>query len=131
MKTIKLLIAALFAVATTNANAGPGGGSGAWPPGYQDKRVTTHEQAMACCVPDAKVALACKDCKTVNEKDGKDKKGILSWFKADSTHDCSGCKGVITVKQVGAGKVTDVQSKHVCSKCGADSAFTCSTHAKS
>lgn len=90
----------------------------------------TKAQAEDCCKADAKVALACKDCKTVNEKPGSDKKGILSWFEADSTHDCDGCKGKITVKQIGAGKVQDAQYTHECSKCGKDSAFTCSTHSK-
>jgi hypothetical protein len=36
---------------------------------------------MECCKPDARVALACKDCKTLEEKKGDaDKAGILSWF---------------------------------------------------
>ena len=52
------------------------------------------------CLPKEKVALACVDCKTVTEKGGEDKKGILSWFKPDSMHDCSGCKGRITGKSL-------------------------------
>lgn len=63
-------------------------------------RVTTKEQAMKCCLPKEKVALACKDCKTVTEKPGEEKKGILGWFKADSTHGCSGCGAKITVRQI-------------------------------
>ena len=85
---------------------------------------------MDCCLPKEKVALACKDCKTVNEKSGEDKKGIPAWFKADSTHDCSGCKGVITVKSGTAKSGPAAESKHVCSKCGPDSAMTCATHKK-
>lgn len=126
MKTIRLLIAALLAASAITANAGPAG----WPPPYQDRRVKSKAEAEDCCKPDAKVALACKDCKTSNEKPGTDKKGILSWFEADSMHDCAGCKGKITVRQLAGGKVNDVQYTHVCSKCSADSAFTCSTHAK-
>ena len=94
-------------------------------------RVTTKEQAMKCCLPNEKVALACKDCKTVTAKSGEDKKGILAWFKADSTHDCSGCGGKITVRQIptGQGNSTSISEyKHVCSKCGPESAMTCATH---
>ena len=85
--------------------------------------------AVKCCLPKEKVALACKDCKTVTEKAGEDKKGILAWFKPEATHDCPGCKGKITYVQHGGGKGTATAGyKHVCSKCSADSAFTCATH---
>ena len=115
--------AALF---TTSAIAGPGPQN--WPPNFST-RVKTEEHAMKCCLPKEKVALACKDCKTVNEKGGEDKKGIMSWFKADSMHDCDGCKGKVTYKEHGSGKGTGhAKYKHVCSKCGPDSAFTCATH---
>lgn len=84
---------------------------------------------MKCCLPKEKVALACKDCKTVSEKSGEDKKGIMSWFKADSMHDSDGCKGKITFKGNPAGKSPQTpEYKHVCSKCGPDSAYTCATH---
>ena len=73
------------------------------------------------------VRPACK--KTVSEKGGEDKKGIMGWFKADSMHDCDGCKGKITFKGNPAGKSPQTpEYKHVCSKCGPDSAFTCATH---
>ena len=101
-----------------------------WPTEFQT-RVTTKEQAMKCCLPNEKVALACKDCKTVTAKSGEDKKGILAWFKPDSTHDCSGCGGKITVRQIPTGQGTSTsisEYKHVCSKCGPESAMTCATH---
>ena len=132
MKTrISIYTAAIFAafVSTTYAGPGPGGG---WPAGFPT-HVTTKAQAESCCKPGEKVAMACKDCKTVSEKDGdKDKTGIMAWFKPDSMHDCDGCKGKITYKEHGAGKGTgSSEYKHVCSKCGPDSAYTCSTHKKS
>ncbi len=127
MKLTKLHLALTIgaAILTTSAMAD---GPRNWPTGFPTV-VKTEAAVMKCCLPKEKVALACQDCKTVNEKPGEDKKGILGWFKADSTHDCSGCKGKVTVKQVGAGKgPTLSEYKHVCSKCGPDSAFTCATH---
>jgi hypothetical protein len=115
---------------TSSAFAGPGPGSG-WPKGFPT-HVKTKAEAMECCLPKEKVALACKDCKTVSEKPGEEKKGVAAWFKPDSMHDCSGCKGKVTYKEHGAGKGTGQPVyKHVCSKCGPDSAFTCATHKKS
>jgi hypothetical protein len=128
MKLTKLHLALALAAGmfTTSAIAGPGPQT--WPTGFPTV-VKTEAAVMKCCLPKEKVALACKDCKTVSEKAGEDKKGILGWFKADSTHDCSGCGGKVTVKTVGGGKGPALaEYKHVCSKCGPDSAFTCATH---
>ena len=128
MKLTKLHLTLALAAGmfTTSAIAGPSQGS--WPTGFQTV-VKTEAEVMKCCLPKEKVALACKDCKTVSEKGGEDKKGILGWFKADSTHDCSGCGGKVTVHQIPGGKVPAMaQYKHTCSKCAADSAFTCATH---
>ena len=121
--TTKLtLTLALVAGFVTTTYAGPSN----WPPAYPT-RVTTKAAAMACCVPKAHVALACKDCKTVNAKGGEDKKDILSWFAPDSTHGCSGCGGKITVS-AGDKKGTIGAYKHVCSKCSKDSAYVCTDH---
>jgi hypothetical protein len=132
MKThISIFTAALFAAFISTTYAGPDPAN-RWPTGFPT-RVTTKAAAEDCCQPKEKVALACKDCKTVNEKPGEEKSGILGWFKADSMHDCSGCKGKITVKQLPTGQGTSTsigEYKHVCSKCGPDSAFTCATHKK-
>src|SRR3954463_5977066 len=102
MKLTKLQLAAALGAAmfTTSAMAA---GPDVWPGGFPT-RVKTEAEVMKCCLPKEKVALACKDCKTVNEKSGEDKKTILGWFKADSTHGCSGCGGKITVKATGSGK---------------------------
>ena len=112
---------------TSSALAGPDPAS-RWPAGFPT-RVKTEAEVLKCCLPKEKVALACKDCKTVSEKAGEDKAGILAWFKPDSKHDCSGCGGKITVTAAGGGKGPALaQYKHTCSKCGPDSAFTCATH---
>jgi hypothetical protein len=128
MKTTKLHLALALAAAmfTTSAIAGPAPGT--WPPGFPTV-IKSKAQAEACCLPKAKVALACKDCKTVSEKGGEDKKGILSWFKPESNHDCSGCSGKMTVKRVGGDKGAILgEYTHICTKCGDKSAFTCATH---
>jgi hypothetical protein len=127
MKLTAKLILPLAAIATlvTTTYGGPSN----WPQQYPT-RVKTEQQARDCCKPGAKVALACKDCKTVAAKSGEDTKGVLAWFKQGSTHDCSGCSGKIAVKQAGGDKGPKIaEVKHVCSKCGSDSAFTCATHA--
>jgi len=125
IQTVALAVTA-FASLVIAAQAGPDPAS-RWPAGYPTV-VKNKEQAMACCLPAEKVALACKDCKTVNAKGGKDKEGIAAWFKPDSTHGCSGCGGKVTYKvQEGKG-IGRATYKHVCSKCGEDSAFTCATH---
>ena len=124
---LHLVLALAAGIFTTSAIAGPG------PHNLNEfpTRVATKEAAMKCCVPGAKVALACKDCKTLDLKKGEDKKGIMAWFAPDSKHDCSGCGGKITVTTVGGGKgPTLSQYKHTCSKCGADSAYVCTDHKK-
>lgn len=119
-----VLAAGLF---TTSAIAGPGGHS----PSDFPTRVATKEAAMECCKPDAKVAMACKDCKTLDVKKGDDKAGIMAWFAPDSKHDCSGCGGKITMKVAGSGKSgTTGEYTHTCSKCGDGSAYVCTDHKK-
>ena len=126
MKLNKLHLA--LTIGTTMLTASAVAGPSVWPPNFPT-RVKTRAQAESCCLPKEKVALACKDCKTINEKSGKDKKGIMAWFAPDSTHDCSGCGGKITVKHLGSGKGTPYgQYTHTCSKCGKNSAYTCATH---
>ena len=134
MKTrISIIIAALFAAFLSTTHAEPAGLQYSEWTKHFDNRVTTKKAAEECCLPKEKVALVCKDCKTASEKAGEDKKGILGWFKADSTHDCSGCGGKITVRQIpaGQGNTTSIgEYTHTCSKCATDSAFVCTTHKK-
>lgn len=132
-RRISIIIAPLFAAFLSTTHASPAGhGFSEWARNF-DNPVTTKKAAEECCQPKEKVALVCKDCKTANEKPGEDRKGILGWFKPDSTHDCSGCGGKITVKQVPAGQGNTAGTgayTHTCSKCGADSALVCATHKK-
>ena len=124
MKILNLIIAiAATAIASSSFAAGPD-----WPPAPW-KRISTAKEATDCCEGGGKVAYTCKDCKVLNEI--TDKKKAASLFDPKATHECSGCKGKITVRQVGAGKgPIDVKYTHDCTKCGKESAFTCATHVK-
>ena len=132
MKSFKLSLLLGTAVAAMNLTALAGPGPGTWPPNFPT-HVKTKAEAESCCKPGEKVAMACADCKTSIAKDGeKEKKGIMAWFAPDSMHDCDGCKGKITYTGNPAGKSPQTRTyKHVCSKCGPDSAYSCATHKKS
>lgn len=74
----------------------------------------------------SKIALSCTSCKTLIEKKCDDKKSWRDWFKPQSNHDCPGCGGKITYN---GNKTTNFPvHTHVCSKCGDNSAFTCTGH---
>jgi hypothetical protein len=120
MKIIRVLIAALLAATVITAQAD----SPNWPR-TPYKPIKTVKQSDDCCAAGGKVALACPDCKTLNEQG--DKKAAADFFKKNATHDCAGCKGKVTVKLIAGGKVQDVQTTHECSKCKTG-AFTCATH---
>jgi phage FluMu protein Com len=122
MKNIRLLVAAALAATVITAQAD----SPNWPRAPY-KAITTVKQAEDCCAAGGKVALACPDCKTLNEKG--EKKEAAAFFDKSAKHDCAGCKGVITVKNIAGGKVQDAQQAHECSKCKTG-AFTCATHTK-
>ena len=124
MRTITTTLAmALCALTLTSFAAGPD-----WPPAPW-QRIANARQAEDCCDAGGKVAITCKDCKVLNET--SDKKKAASFFDKNATHECSGCKGKITVRQVGAGKgPTEIKYTHDCTKCGKESAFTCATHVK-
>jgi hypothetical protein len=124
MKTIRRIVIAAFSAAflVAASQAAPSN----WPPGPY-KKITKKEQADDCCEAGGKVALACPDCKTLNEQ--KDKKGAGSFFDKNATHDCAGCKGKITVKPSAGGRKQDIEYSHECSKCKTGG-FTCATHTK-
>ena len=124
MKPLRTMIAmALAALTLTSIAAGPD-----WPPPPW-KRISTAKEAAECCDAGGKVAFSCKDCKVLNEVTGKKK--VAALFDKNATHECSGCKGKVTVRQVGAGKgPTEIKYTHDCTKCGKESAFTCAMHVK-
>ena len=100
-----------------------------WPPAPWT-RIANRPEAEDCCKAGGKVAIACTDCKTINETANAAK--AAAFFKKDAKHDCAGCKGKMTVKQIDAGRgpVTVMRATHECSKCGPESGMTCATHVK-
>lgn len=124
MKTLQTICAVFLAGLILSAfGAGPD-----WPPAPW-QRITTKKQALDCCEGGGKVAITCKDCKVLTET--SDPKKAAAFFDKNATHECDGCKGKVTVRQVGAGKgPTEVKYTHDCTKCGKGTAFTCATHVK-
>src|SRR5262245_2724708 len=112
MKTLRNIIVTAIAAAfvTVTSNAAPAN----WPPGPY-KKIEKKQQAMDCCEAGGKVALACPDCKTLNEKG--EKKDAAAFFDPKAKHDCAGCKGVVTAKPSPSGRRIDVEVTHECSKC--------------
>lgn len=127
---LHLVLALAAGIFTSSVIAGPGGHS----PSDFPTKVATKAMAMTCCTENAKVAMACTSCKTLDVKEGgKEKNAIVAWFTADKTHGCSGCGGKITMKSVpsGQGNTTSVgEYTHTCSKCGDKSAYVCTDHKK-
>jgi Na+-translocating ferredoxin:NAD+ oxidoreductase RNF subunit RnfB len=120
---IKSYLALAFSAALiTTSFAGPGNANLTDYP----TRITSKEQAEKL-EKGTKLAFTCTSCKTVNPIE--EKKTFLSWFAPDQTHGCSGCGGKVTVVSVPGGKAGPVTIyKHICTKCGDKSAYTCAGH---
>ena len=125
MKTnTRTYLALAFAAAfiTTSSFAGPGNAN---LPNYPT-RIDSKTQAEKL-EKGTPMAFACTSCKTV--KPIEDKKTFLSWFAPDQTHGCTGCGGKVSILSVPGGKAGSVAIyKHVCTKCGDKSAYTCAGH---
>lgn len=93
---------------------------------YFPEQIRSEQEAMRACKPGKHLAMYCEHCQNLTMKDGKDKKGVLSWFTPGRKHDCSLCGGAVTLKKQGA---TDPGNSdrfaHACSKCGDRSASIC------
>ena len=126
---LHITLAVAAGIFTTSAIARSGGNR----PSDFPRKVATMEEGLTCCTTNAKVAMTCTSCKTLDVKEGeKDKKGIMAWFAPDSTHDCSGCGGKITMKATSGGKgPTNSEYTHTCTKCGNKSAYVWTDHKKS
>jgi hypothetical protein len=75
-----------------------------------------------------KVAFVCEECKTFKPAIIDKKKSFLSFFTANATHGCPGCRGQVTLKAVSGQTQNITVYTHVCTKCGANSAYTCAAH---
>lgn len=90
-------------------------------------RIHTQAEVDALATGDT-IAMVCGMCKsvtTVTYSHDADSKGHVKWMTAGTEMDCPGCGGKITTVGGGEGKQTGI--KHVCSKCGGESAFCCAT----
>lgn len=88
------------------------------------KQVTTQAEAEAL-KPGDEMAMVCAKCKSVVVHYVNTEKGHIKTMTVGEKHLCPGCDGIIEV--VGTGKAKHDVVKHVCSKCGDDSAFCCAT----
>lgn len=99
------------------------------PPDFVSSILRNQQQAAK--VPKGQtVAMVCTKCRTVLLSDANTKKGFLGWFQSKTKHECLGCGGEFSMKDVPAGqggKVSVSEYVHTCSKCGDDSAFCCTT----
>jgi hypothetical protein len=100
--------------------------------GPQDYPIKIKNKAQAVKLSEGrKVAFVCEGCKTFQPSTMNKKKSFLSFFNANDTHSCPGCGGQVTVKAL-PGRNIKVQNTtvytHVCTKCGANSAYTCAAH---
>ena len=87
--------------------------------------------AQAAKVPKGEtVAMVCAKCQTVLLSKVDSTKVFLGWFHSKAKHECPGCGGEFSMKDVPAGqggKLSVSEYVHTCSKCGDDSAFCCTT----
>ena len=99
------------------------------PPDFVSSILRSQQQAAK--VPRGQaVAMACTKCRTVLLSEANTKKGFLGWFQPKTKHECLGCGGEFSMRDVPAGqggKVSMSEYVHTCSKCGDDSAFCCTT----
>ncbi|SRR5581483_12102656 len=110
-------IALVIGASALQALAGPG-------PQSLNTPLNTREQASAL-KPGTPVAMSCAKCKTVMIN--TDRKGILAWFTPKTKHACPGCGGYLKVDTYAVKGIRPAQYMHTCTKCGANSAFCCTS----
>jgi len=88
------------------------------------KQITTPADAEAL-KPGDEIAMICSKCKSVVVNRVTTEKGHIKAMTVGEKHACPGCQSTIEVTGFGKGKKDQV--KHVCQKCGEDSAFCCAT----
>jgi hypothetical protein len=88
------------------------------------KAITTPAEADAL-KPGDEMAMICAKCKSVVVHRVTTEKGHIKTMTVGEKHACPGCESTIEVTGFGKGKRD--QLKHVCGKCGDDSAFCCAT----
>ena len=87
-------------------------------------QIKTQAQAEAL-KPGDSMAMVCSKCKSVVVHNVTTEKGHIKTMTVGEKHLCPGCKSTMEVVGVQKGAHTEV--KHVCQKCGDESAFCCAT----
>jgi hypothetical protein len=87
-------------------------------------RITTPAQAEAL-KPGDSLVMVCAKCKSVMMHNVTTEKGHIKVMTVGEKHLCPGCNS--TIETVGFGKGKHDEVKHVCTKCGDDSVFCCTT----
>jgi hypothetical protein len=90
----------------------------------QMQGIRTRAQAEAL-KPGDTIAMVCAKCKTVAIQSVTIEKGHIKHVTPGEKHLCTGCNSYIKV--VGVGKESKNELRHVCDKCGDNSAFCCAT----
>ena len=88
------------------------------------KQINTPAEAEAL-KPGDELAMVCAKCKSVVVHRVTTERGHIKTMTVGEKHACPGCESTIEVTGFGKGKQDQV--KHVCQKCGDDSAFCCAT----
>ena len=107
---------------STHVTAGPS-------PDLMNSVLQSREQAAK--VPQGEtVAMVCAKCQSVVLSNMRTEKGFLAWFHPKAKHECPGCGGELSMRDVPAGqggRLSVSDYVHTCSKCGDESAFCCTT----
>jgi hypothetical protein len=131
MRTIKRLsvvvaFAMLAAVGTSSAFAQQGAKGGATK--LMELSAVKSPAEAEALKPGDTVAMVCSKCKSVQVTYvSTESKEHVKKLIVGEKHICPGCKSTIEV--VGHGKAKTDTVKHVCQKCGDESAFCCATKA--
>jgi hypothetical protein len=123
---VAAMIFALVGILPTRAHAEP-------PPDQVSSILRSRVQAEKL-PPGETVAMVCAKCKTVILAEIGKNKSFLAWFQPSTKHECPGCGGEFSMKDIPAGqggKLAVSEYSHTCSKCGDASAFCCAVKAGS
>lgn len=87
-------------------------------------QIKTQAEAEAL-KPGDSVAMVCPKCKSVTVRQVVSDSKLQTKSVLGEKHLCPGCGG--SMEMTGMGKDKHTEFKHVCSKCGSDTAFCCAT----
>jgi phage FluMu protein Com len=128
LKNIVLTLTAALALGLTSSTFGQQGAKGGATKLMEfNQPLKTEADVEALKAGDA-VAMVCPKCKTVTVTYvTTESKEHVKKVTTGEKHACPGCQ--TTIEAVGHGKAKTDQIKHVCKKCGSETAFCCATKA--